>query len=80
MEITAFDTPGGGFNPEFFAGKQLYIPTVATLSRSFTPLVQSFRTAECEEDNGGKEDDKGGACAVCRRKIGVDLEAVGDHV
>ena len=55
VEITAFDTPGGGFNPEFFSGKQLYIPTVATLTRSFTPLIQSFRTAECTEDNGGAD-------------------------
>lgn len=55
VEITAFDTPGGGFNPEFFAGKQLYIPTVATLTRSFTPLIQSVRTPECTEDNGGAD-------------------------
>jgi hypothetical protein len=55
VEITAFDTPGGGFNPEFFSGKQLYIPTVATLTRSFTPLIQPFRTAECTEDNGGPD-------------------------
>lgn len=55
VEITAFDAPGGGFNPEFFSGKQLYIPTVATLTRSFTPLIQSFRTPECTEDNGGAD-------------------------
>jgi hypothetical protein len=55
VKITAFDTPGGGFNPEFFTGKRLSIPTVATLSRSFTPLIQSFRSPECEEDNGGAD-------------------------
>jgi hypothetical protein len=55
VKITAVDSPGGGFNPEFFSGRQLYIPTVATLKRSFTPLIQSFRTAECDEDNGGPD-------------------------
>lgn len=55
VEINAYDLPGGGFNPEFFSGKQLYIPTVATLTRSFTPQIQSFRTAACEEDNGGPD-------------------------
>jgi hypothetical protein len=55
VEVTAFDTPGGGFNPEFLVGKGLYIQTEATISRSFTPLIQSFRTPECEEDNGGPD-------------------------
>jgi hypothetical protein len=55
VKVTAFDTPGGGFNPEFLVGKGLHIQTVATLSRRFTPLIASLQTPECEEDNGGAD-------------------------
>jgi hypothetical protein len=52
--ITAFDAPGGGFNPEFFAGRQLSIPTVATVERSFTPAISAPHDPACG-DNGGAD-------------------------
>ena len=52
--ITAIESPGGGFNPEFFAGHQLAIPTVATVERSFTPAITASPDPECGE-NGGAE-------------------------
>jgi hypothetical protein len=54
--VTAFDSPGGGFNPEFFVTHQVTIPTVATLDRSFTPVFGPPPTnPECGE-NGGMDE------------------------
>ncbi|MBS1678726.1 MAG: hypothetical protein JST08_15220 [Actinobacteria bacterium] len=50
--ITAIDTPGGGFNPEFFAGRRLAIPTAATVDRSFTPVISAPHDPECGENGG----------------------------
>jgi hypothetical protein len=48
--ITAVHSPGS-FNPEFFAGRKLGIPTRATVERSFTPVIDAVTS--CEEENGG---------------------------
>jgi hypothetical protein len=53
--ITAFDSPGGGFNPEFFATKQLYIPTVATVERSYIPVWGAPPTDPACGENGGAD-------------------------
>jgi hypothetical protein len=53
--ITAFDTPGGGFNPEFFVTHQLSIPTVATVDRSFTPSFGAPPTDPACGENGGAD-------------------------
>jgi len=50
--VTAIDAPGGGFNPEFFAGRQLGVPTAATVDRSFTPVINAPRDPECGENGG----------------------------
>lgn len=54
--VNAIDTPGGGFNPEFFVTRQITIPTVATVERSFTPVFGPPPTnPECGE-NGGMDE------------------------
>jgi hypothetical protein len=55
LVVTAFDTPGGGFNPEFFAGRQLHIPTVATVERSYTPVWGAPPTNPACGENGGAD-------------------------
>jgi hypothetical protein len=42
----------GDFNPEFFTGKQLAIPTKAKVKRSFTPRI-GRSTVACEDNGGG---------------------------
>ena len=44
----------GEFNPQLFGGRQLGIPTVAKVQRSFTPAITG-PAAECEENGGGAE-------------------------
>lgn len=44
----------GDFNPEFFSGKQLGMPTVAKIQRSYTPAITG--PAVVCEDNGGGAD------------------------
>jgi hypothetical protein len=53
--ITAIESPGGGFNPEFFSGSRLAIPTVATIDRSYTPQISGPADPSCEENGGGAE-------------------------
>jgi hypothetical protein len=43
----------GEFNPQMFGGPQLGIPTVAKVSRSFTPVIG--RPAKVCEENGGAD-------------------------
>jgi hypothetical protein len=52
--VMATEAPGGGFNPEFFATRQVGIPTVATVERSFTPNIAAPHDPECG-DNGGAD-------------------------
>lgn len=54
IAINAIDSPGGGFNPEFFGAHQLSIPTVASVDRSFTPAITAPHDPECG-DNGGAD-------------------------
>jgi hypothetical protein len=69
--ITAFDAPGGGFNPEFFAGARLAIPTVATVERSFTPQISI--PLGCGENGGGAEASKPD-CGRRHVKLPVNLQ------
>lgn len=50
--ITAIHSPGE-FNPQLFGGRQLGIPTVAKVQRSFTPAITA--PAKACEDNGGAD-------------------------
>ena len=74
--ITAFEAPGGGFNPEFFAGKQLGVPTVASLHRSFDPMIDAPSNPGCGENGGadtGVEEAKPD-CGTRRLKFPVNLQ------
>jgi hypothetical protein len=44
----------GEFNPEFFSGRQLAIPTKATVRRSYTTRIAQ-PAVPCEENGGGVE-------------------------
>lgn len=50
--VTAYYSPGQD-NPEFFAGKQLGIPTRATIKRSYTPRRTMSFPIECGANGGG---------------------------
>jgi hypothetical protein len=54
--ITAIESPGGGFNPEFISGRRLSIPTVATVERAYTPHISAPQDPECEDNGGGAEE------------------------
>lgn len=51
--ITASYYPGQ-FNPTFFAGRKLGVPTTAKVERSFTPRVHT-PAVPCEDNGGGVE-------------------------
>lgn len=51
--ITASYYPGQ-FNPTFFAGRKLGVPTTAKVERSFTPRVHTS-AVPCEDNGGGVE-------------------------
>jgi hypothetical protein len=49
--LTATHMPGE-FNPQLFGGRQLGIPTVAKVQRSFTPVIAG-PAVPCEDNGGG---------------------------
>lgn len=71
--ITAFDPPGGGLDPEIFAGRRLGIPTVATLERSFTPKIVGPADPACAR-NGGEATDDRPDCGRRRLRFPVVLQ------
>lgn len=71
--ITAFDSPGGGLDPEIFAGRRLGIPTVATLERSFAPKIIGPADPACAQ-NGGEATDDRPDCGRRRLRLPVVLQ------
>jgi hypothetical protein len=71
--ITAFDSPGGGLDPEIFAGRRLGIPTVATLERSFAPKIIGPADPACAQ-NGGEATGSGSDCGRRRLRLPIILQ------
>lgn len=71
--VTAIEAPGGGFNPEFLAGRRLALPTVATVDRSFTPAITASHDPECGDNGGADPGGEESRPACGRRKVKFPL-------